>query len=425
MADSFGSAHNAPRTQQRPPRRKGFVVSSVLGILGEIFLTLAVVSALYIAWQLWWTGVVSEQTQTQQISDTSWTAPASSDGSYKIAKAQKGEPPAMAQPSEGDVVGQLYIPRFGLQWKRLIVEGTTPEQLARHGLGHYPASQLPGQLGNFAVAGHRSGYGEPLGNVPDFKEGDPIVVRTDDYWYVYEYTSHEIVVPTQVDVVAPVPHHQGETPTQRLITLTTCEPRYTTATHRWISYCKLKYWAKVSDGIPTELATQGDDGAVKFVQEDTRTWTSKIPDLTVLLLWLVIAYAILYLASAAVWRYPALRARKRLRELASAAVGMGLGTGAGLGAGFGDDAGSDGESGAGLTRAELREYAQARVRYENRSASLYGWVYRHHPGIAPLRWLMMVILVAIAVMLLFQWGFPWMAENIPFLQVASNYVSVG
>lgn len=373
--------HSSSANSVRHRRSSGSVFTSVVGVAGEILLSLAVMCALYIVWQLWWTGVVSEQTQDKQAEQTSWSAPSESGGSYKIAAAQEGDPPASAKPSNGDVVGQIYIPRFGSNWKRLIVEGISADQLARHGMGHYPTSQLPGAVGNFAVAGHRSGYGEPLGNVPDLKEGDAIIVRTQDYWYVYRYTNYEIVLPSQTDVVAPVPRQLGQTPTERLITLTTCNPRYTTATHRWISYGKLDYWAKVSDGIPQELATQGSDGNVKFVQNDNKTWTSQIPSLTTLLMWLVIAYAVIYIAGAIVWRYPATRGAAR-------------------------KAGVESE-------------------YGSRSASVYGWIYRHHPGIAPVRWMLMILLALIATVLLFEWGFPWMASNIPFLQVASNYVSVG
>lgn len=398
-----GSARSVKEFSQRR-RTSGSVLTSVVGIVGELFLTLAVVCALYILWQLWWTGVISEQTQDKQAEQTSWSKPAESDGSYKIAKAQEGDPPVPAEPSTGDVVGQLYIPRFGSNWKRLIVEGITADQLARHGLGHYPMTQLPGELGNFAVAGHRSGYGEPLGNVPDFEKGDAIVVRTQDYWYVYHYTSHEIVLPSQTDVIAPVPHQLGQTPTNRLITLTTCEPRYTTATHRWISYGQLDYWAKVSDGIPQELATAGSDGQVKFVQNDNQSWTSKIPPLTTILLWLLIAYAVIYIAGAIVWRYPATRRAAR-KEAAKNGY-----TGADLGAGT-----------QGYLDPVLAKYAK----YDSRIVSMYGWIYRHHPGIAPVRWVLMVLLALIATVLLFQWGFPWMAANIPFLQVASNFVSVG
>ena len=90
----------------------------------------------------------------------------------------------------------------------------------------------------------RQGYGQPLGDVDKLQEGDPIIVRTKDYWYVYHYTRYEIVLPTDVHVIAPNPEDSTANPTKRMITLTTCEPKYSTPTHRWISYGELAYWAK-------------------------------------------------------------------------------------------------------------------------------------------------------------------------------------
>ena len=76
-----------------------------------------------------------------------------------------------------------------------MVEGTDEAELSLHGLGHYPSTQMPGSVGNFAVAGHRNGYGRPLGDVDLLQEGDAIIVRTKDYWYVYKYTTYKIVTP--------------------------------------------------------------------------------------------------------------------------------------------------------------------------------------------------------------------------------------
>lgn len=356
---------------------------SIVGILGELLLTFAAICALYVAWQLWWTGVTSQQIQDKQVASAAWALPNSVDGSYKIAKPQPGNPPIVAAPkADGDLLGEIYIPRFGAQWKRTIVQGTNPLQLADHGLGHYPKSQMPGELGNFAVAGHRSGYGEPLGNINELQKGDAIVIRTKDYWYVYTDQSYEIVLPTQVDVVWPVPGQRGVIPTQRLITLTTCTPRYTHATHRWIVHGTFKYWAKVSDGIPAELAIKGDNGDVQFAQAG-QSWESKIPPLTTLLLWLLIAYAIIFLAAAIVWQWPAFR------------------------------------------QAAHSAHAKVRNAASKRMLSIYSGLLKIQPGVTVVRYIELILLILMVVICLFQWVYPWASLNIPYLKLTSNYASVG
>ena len=73
------------------------------------------------------------------------------------------------------------------------------------------------------MAGHRAGYGEPLGNADKLTNGDFIVMRTENYWYVYKYDKTEIVLPDSVEVLSAVPGHFNAEPTERYITLTTCE----------------------------------------------------------------------------------------------------------------------------------------------------------------------------------------------------------
>ncbi|PWG59599.1 class E sortase [Bifidobacterium catulorum] len=354
----------------------GTAASSVLGIIGEILLTMAAILALYIAWQLWWTGVVAEQAQADQSSNASWVAPKQSGNGYAIAKAQSGEPPVEPKTANtGDLIGQIYIPRFGSAWHRNIVQGTDAYELSRHGLGHYEETQMPGELGNVAIAGHRSGYGEPLAHVDEFQKGDKIILRTKDYWYVYTYTNYTIVTPEHTEVVASVPGKPGETPKDRYVTLTTCEPRYTTATHRWISYGKFDYWAKVSDGIPQELAGDMSSGKVEFVQNQASPLARLSSVMAKAIIGLAIAYVVVYLASLIAWRYPALR---RLKAGHRPAPGV----------------------------------------------SIYGWIYRRQPGPALIRWVLLLIAALAIVGCLFQWGFPWAASNIPYLQVTSNFVAV-
>jgi len=49
-----------------------------------------------------------------------------------------------------------------------------------------------------------------------------------------------------------VPGDPGATPTERMITLTTCHPMFS-AKERFIVHGVLDYWAPTADGIPAEL----------------------------------------------------------------------------------------------------------------------------------------------------------------------------
>ena len=355
------------------PAAKRSVLWSVLGILGEVLMTLAAVCALYVVWQMWWTGVQSEHTQVETRQSASWSDPAGGDSS-KVAKAQSGDVPVQpTSASDGELIAQVYVPRFGQGWVRNVVEGTDEAELSLHGLGHYPSTQMPGSVGNFAVAGHRNGYGRPLGDVDLLQEGDAIIVRTKDYWYVYKYTTHKIVTPEHSEVIAANPEDLNTPPSKRMITLTTCEPKYTTATHRWISYGELSYWAKVSDGVPQELATSSNSAKVAFSSSNTsQSFVSKLGTLQPIVLWALVAYLVLYIAALVAWRYPVLR--------------------------------------------EIRAGKRRRP-----DASIYGWLLRHQPGPLVIRWTLLILLLFIVSVALIQWACPWAASNIPILQSMSNY----
>jgi len=132
---------------------------------------------------------------------------------------------------------------------RVIVEGVQLSDLAR-GPGHYLDSAMPGQVGNFAVAGHRATHGNGFMQLNTLRAGDAVVVETRTTWFTYRVTTSELVLPTQVSVVDPVPDQPGATPTQKLLTLTTCDPWYS-ATHRLIVHGVLaSQHAKTNGYIP-------------------------------------------------------------------------------------------------------------------------------------------------------------------------------
>jgi sortase A len=80
---------------------------------------------------------------------------------------------------------------------------------------------MPGQLGNSAIAGHRTTYGQPFYRLDEVAAGDEIVLTTVQGRFVYRATGSEVVAPEQSEVVATTD------PTVATLTLTTCTPRYT------------------------------------------------------------------------------------------------------------------------------------------------------------------------------------------------------
>jgi sortase A len=187
---------------------------------GELLITAGVLLLLFCIYQLFYSNVTADRAQHAVAGKLRerWSAPA-------VVRADEG------RPAPGDAFALIRIPRLGSDWVKPVVQGVAPEELAK-GVGHYPGSALPGQVGNFAVAGHRATHGEPFRDLNRVRAGDTVVVETRRAVYTYRVDSREIVLPAAVEVVDPVPHRPGVRPTRRLITLTTCNPR-------WASYQRL------------------------------------------------------------------------------------------------------------------------------------------------------------------------------------------
>ena len=147
----------------------------------------------------------------------SGTRPATRPSARRPARA-----PSRRRRSAASRIAGLYIPKLDKNW--VVVEGVTQEDI-RYAPGHYPDSALPGQVGNFSVAGHR--------NRAIFWRLDELDERRRDRGRDARPTGTStgssqprIVKPTQVEVVAPVPGEPGAKPTKAMLTLTTCNPKF-------------------------------------------------------------------------------------------------------------------------------------------------------------------------------------------------------
>lgn len=271
MPDVFTTSE--PRTEPdalrlRGTRAQGQSRPSILGVLGELLITGGVLVLLFLAWQLWWNDLVvagQQRTDATELSQ-SWekeapAAPASTADTDEAgelpAPEYQGEPVVAAPAGLLEDFGVLYIPRFAEfeeNYSRVITEGIDHTKVLNAGrMGHYPDTQMPGEIGNFVIAAHRSAWGGGLHWITDFELGDAIYVSTADGYYTYRFRDLEFVEPTAVDVLAPVPRKPEVEATNSLITLTTCNPLWSTA-ERVIAYGVFESFTPRSAGAPAEIA---------------------------------------------------------------------------------------------------------------------------------------------------------------------------
>lgn len=135
-----------------------------------------------------------------------------------------------------DAQALVKIPRFGKDYVVPVYAGVGTGVLAR-GFGHFDHTADPGQVGNYALAGHRVTHGQPLREMPSLRPGDKVIVITHQRTFVYalDTNPNDLVVPfTATWVTTPDPTNPqpgGVEPPRRyhrLITLTTCSELFHT-----------------------------------------------------------------------------------------------------------------------------------------------------------------------------------------------------
>jgi len=260
-ADPPGDGVLSPDGRALPQRhrRVNFVPSSAtltaVRSVGEVMITLGLVLLLFAAYEVWGKAAIvgaHQEVLDQQLSEE-WGAPPVVEPSPEATPTPE---PSAAAPPPGWAIARLHIPRLNKHW--VVVEGVDLSDI-KYAPGHYPDTAMPGQVGNFAVAGHRSpaifwdldklSAGDP--NVVE--DGDAIVVETRTNYYVYAVSRNYIVRPTAIEVIAPVPGSPGQAATSPMLTLTTCNPKWDNY-ERLIVHARLIRSLARADGPPPELA---------------------------------------------------------------------------------------------------------------------------------------------------------------------------
>lgn len=193
--------------------------------IGRGLITVGVLILLFAVYLLWGTGIYTSQQQhhLRQQFDAALHRVATSTTSTPsdvLGPTTTTAPPSNQSLAAGNAVARIQIPKIGLD--NIVVNGVGEDDL-RKGPGHYPQTPLPGQVGNAAIAGHRTTYGHPFGDIDQLATGDVISVQTLQGSFTYRVFAQLVVDPSDTGVLAPDPGRPAT------LTLTTCNPKYSAA----------------------------------------------------------------------------------------------------------------------------------------------------------------------------------------------------
>ncbi|WP_345751703.1 class E sortase [Microbacterium rhizophilus] len=232
-------------------------------VLGEILVTLGIVILMYVLWQIWIGDVIYSSQHNAQAAEQSreWAqvepaGPAPTPTVDPEAGTPWYEPPEMPQAADTEKFAVMRVPRWGDDYAVNIAGGVTRSGTLDHiGIGHYLDTEMPGEVGNFGLAAHRTTFGAPFASLQTLRVGDPIVVETKDGWYTYRFRTLEYVHPSAYEVLADVPQAPDVPRGERYITLTSCSPKYA-MTERLVGYGVFESYLPRSTGETPPALTE-------------------------------------------------------------------------------------------------------------------------------------------------------------------------
>ncbi len=214
-----------------------------MGAVGRMMIRAGVLILLFVAYQLWGTGLQTDRAQSdlgsqfrerqEQVSGgattTTQAEPPPSTTAPGTTLPPSTAPSDLPSPEVGQPIGRLHIPDIESDF--YVVEGVDLSVL-QDGPGHFPGTPLPGQPGNSAIAGHRVTWAAPFNRLDELQPGALVNVETlqGTFWYEVmaqpnpdggEPLGHYIVEPTQLEIL----DDKGD---DRL-TLMACHPKYSAA----------------------------------------------------------------------------------------------------------------------------------------------------------------------------------------------------
>jgi sortase A len=250
-------------TIRRPPP-PGWV--TWVGRMGKALIACGLLLLAFVGYQLWGTGIqearhqralrgefealLAAQSSTPPTAVTTTPQTATSGGaapgSSALTTATTTAPLVRLDRKleRGDPIARIDIPEINMT--RIVVSGVAKGDLTK-GPGHYPDTPLPGEIGNAAIAGHRTTFGAPFFRIDELAPGDEINVTTLTGRFVYRVNAPpKVVTPNDFSVLEPTP--------DATLTLTSCNPRYS-ARQRIVVTATLDLEASAEPAVPPPTTT--------------------------------------------------------------------------------------------------------------------------------------------------------------------------
>lgn len=167
--DTIDSLDGADATTTTDPTK--YLTPKV--IIGEVLITLAIITALFILYMTTFTSLATQRAQSdsRDVLASQWdsgqalTVPG--DPGLSLGVAARGQPDSI-----------MRAPRLGDQWEYVVYSGVDQDTLAK-GPGWYPdGDRGVDGVSNHAIAGHRDGWNAPFGDLDAFETCDEITIET-------------------------------------------------------------------------------------------------------------------------------------------------------------------------------------------------------------------------------------------------------
>ncbi len=197
-------------------KRRRTVFERIVTLFGATLILVGLGFLGYVGWQYYGTDIVSK---------------------HKQAEVKTQLHVDWGKGIDSDAIGLLRVPRFGKNYEVPIIPGFDKGTLAK-GVGMYKKGAKPGEIGNFAIAGHRVTHGEPFAKFPKLRRGDKVIVetRTQIFTYVLREGGKKITVDFSVKwPLMANPIDRTSHATMPILTMLTCSELFHTR-HRSIVF---------------------------------------------------------------------------------------------------------------------------------------------------------------------------------------------